>query len=139
MQNVGTSFWGVQWVWTLFGFNNCNLNDSTFYKTKIKHTLFKNSQLQAVDFTECDLRNSIFDTCELSGAIFANTVIEKADFRTSFNFTIDPENNKLKKAKFSKNGLSGLLTKYDIIISDAWNQLHIINCQYKIQTADLCK
>ena len=101
-----------------FSFENCILNHSSFYKTKIKKTTFKNVQLQETDFTECDLTNSVFDNCDLTGATFDGTIIEKSDFRTSYNYTIDPEMNRIKKAKFSIFGVSGLLSKYDIEISD---------------------
>jgi len=43
-------------------------------------------------------------------------VLEKADFREATNYFIDPEKNRIKKAKFSLNGLPGLLIPYDIII-----------------------
>ena len=42
--------------------------------------------------------------------------LEKADFRTAFNYSIDPENNRMKKAKFSPPEVVGLLNKYDIEI-----------------------
>jgi fluoroquinolone resistance protein len=102
-----------------FSFENCCLNNSTFYKTKIKSTNFKNSQLAEVDFTECDLTAAIFDNCDLTGATFENTILEKADFRTSCNYSINPEINKIKKAKFSLSGIAGLLNKYDIEIDRA--------------------
>jgi uncharacterized protein YjbI with pentapeptide repeats len=92
------------------------LNHSSFYKTKIKKTLFQNSQLQETDFTECDLTNSVFDKCDLMNATFDNTILEKADLRTSYNFSIDPERNNIKKAKFTLQGVPGLLNKYDIDI-----------------------
>jgi uncharacterized protein YjbI with pentapeptide repeats len=99
-----------------FTFENCRLNNSSFYKLKIKKTLFKDSDLSEVDFTECDLSSAIFEKCNLLQTVFDNTNIEKADFRTSFNYTIDPENNKIKKAVFSINGVAGLLRKYNIEI-----------------------
>jgi fluoroquinolone resistance protein len=49
-------------------------------------------------------------------ATFDHTILEIADFRSAFNYTIDPEINKLKGAKFSTLGLSGLLAKYNIEI-----------------------
>jgi uncharacterized protein YjbI with pentapeptide repeats len=99
-----------------FSFESCNLSHSLFYNTVIKRTSFKDAKLHEVDFSACDLTSSFFDKCDLSGAIFDNTNLEKADFRTSFNFSIDPDKNRLKKTKFSSYGLSGLLNKYDIII-----------------------
>lgn len=98
------------------GFENCLLNQSSFYKTNMKATLFKNCQLREADLTNCDLNGSIFDNCDFAGAIFRNTIIEKADFRTSYNYLIDPEANRIKKAKFSAAGAIGLLVKYDIEI-----------------------
>jgi len=98
-------------------FTNCVLNHSVFYKTKIKKTFFINCQLQEADFTECDLNNSVFDNCDLTGATFEYTNLEKADFRSSWGYSINPENNRIKKARFTLSGLAGLLEKYDIDIS----------------------
>jgi fluoroquinolone resistance protein len=97
-------------------FENCNLNHSSFFQTKIKKTSFKNSQLHEVDFTQCDLAGAVFDNCDLSNAKFENTVLEKADFRTSSNYSIDPDLNRIKKTKFSLSGIAGLLGKYNIEI-----------------------
>jgi len=98
------------------GFDQCSLNHSSFYKTKLKKTVLKNSQLQEVDFTECDLTEVLFDTCDLMRATFEDTILEKVDLRTAFNYCIDPEINRIKKAKFSLPGVLGLLDKYDIEI-----------------------
>lgn len=99
-----------------FSFDGCQLNHSSFYKTKVKKTVFKNSQLQETDFSEADLTSSVFDNCNLIQAVFDHTILEKADFRTSYNYSIDPEINRIKNAKFSIFGVSGLLDKYDIEI-----------------------
>ena len=92
------------------------MNLASFYKRKLKKTKFLNCSLQEVDFVEADLGAAIFDNCDMAGAIFDNTILEKADFRTSYNYAIDPELNKIKKAKFSMPGVLGLLLKYDIEI-----------------------
>jgi uncharacterized protein YjbI with pentapeptide repeats len=99
--------------------DNCSLNLSSFYKVKLIKTTFKNSHFQEADFTESDLTNSVFDNCDFSGATFENTIIENADLRTSVNYSIDPERNKIKKAKFSLTGSVGLLDKYNIEIDFA--------------------
>jgi fluoroquinolone resistance protein len=99
-----------------FIFDNCTLDHSTFFKKKIKQTLFRNSQLAETDFTDCDLSGSLFDNCVLTNARFEKTILEKADFSTSHHYSIDPEINKIKKAKFSLSQLPGLLEKYDIVI-----------------------
>lgn len=99
-----------------FSFDNCLLDHSSFFKTKIRKTVFRNSQLRETDFAECDLTDSVFDNCDLANTSFDRTILEKADFRTAYNYSIDPEANRIKKAKFSLGGLSGLLSKYNIII-----------------------
>ncbi|MFC3160186.1 pentapeptide repeat-containing protein [Chryseobacterium arachidis] len=99
-----------------FRFEGCLLNNSIFYKTNIKKTLFKNSKLTEVDFAECDLSNSVFSHCDFAGAVFDRTNLEKADFRTSMNYSIDPSQNRLKKAKFSLSEILGLLRQFDIEI-----------------------
>jgi uncharacterized protein YjbI with pentapeptide repeats len=101
-----------------FSFDNCILNHSSFYKAKIKKTVFRNSQLQEADFAECDLTGTLFDNCDLLNAVFDHTIIEKVDFRNAYNYSIDPDINRIKKAKFSLRGVSGLLNKYDIEIED---------------------
>ena len=97
-----------------FSFDSCQLNNSSFYTTKIKNTVFKNSHLQETDFEEADLTGAVFSNCNLIQAVFNHPILEKADFRTSYNYSLDPEINRIRKAKFSLLGLSGLLDKYEI-------------------------
>lgn len=97
-------------------FEQCTLNLSSFYKLNLKRTKFRNSSLQEVDFTGSDLSGSSFDNCDLAGAIFENSVLEKTDFRSAFHYSIDPEINRMKKARFSLQGIGGLLEKYGIEI-----------------------
>lgn len=96
--------------------DNCLLNLASFFRLKLKKMRFKNSSLHEVDFTDADLSDAVFDNCDLSRAVFEKTNLEKADFRTAYNYSIDPERNRVKKAKFSLQGVVGLLDKYDIHI-----------------------
>lgn len=89
---------------------------SSFYQLRLKGSVFKNCTLESVDFTESDLTSSIFDDSNLKQAIFENTILDNADFRVAQNFNIDPQKNRLKKAKFSQEGIRGLLMNYDIVI-----------------------
>ncbi len=98
-------------------FDHCSLNHSSFYQVKLKKTIFKGCTLHEADFSEADLSAAIIDHCDLAGATFDHTNLEKVDFRTAVNYSIDPEKNKIKKAKFSLTGIAGLLDKYDIDIS----------------------
>ena len=97
-------------------FDACQLNLSSFFKVNLKETIFSNCQLQEVDFSESNLSGASFLECELAGAQFDHTNLEKADLRTAYHYTIDPENNRIKRAKFSQAGVVGLLTKFNIVI-----------------------
>ena len=97
-------------------FENCNLNLSSFFKLKIKKTKFINSSLQDVEFNQTDLTSSQFENCNLLNSKFINSILENVDFKTSYNFSIDLEMNKVKGAKFSIQNIIGLLDKYDIEI-----------------------
>jgi fluoroquinolone resistance protein len=97
-------------------FDHCPLNLASFYKLKLKGIKFSDCDLREVDFTESDLTLSIFENCNLERAIFDNTLLVKADLRTSFNYSIDPTINRIQKSKHSRNGIAGLLDKYDIVI-----------------------
>ena len=82
----------------------------------MKKTRFSNCSIKEADFTQCVLTEASFQNCELSGSTFHDTNLEKADLRTASGFNIDPDLNRIKKAKFSTYGLAGLLGKYDIKI-----------------------
>jgi fluoroquinolone resistance protein len=97
-------------------FENCLIRISSFYKLKLKKTKFIRCNLQEADFSDTDLSGAIFDDCDLQGALFENTNLEKADLYSSYHYSIDPEKNKIRKARFSNTGIAGLLNKYDIEI-----------------------
>jgi uncharacterized protein YjbI with pentapeptide repeats len=82
----------------------------------LKNTRFTNNGIIEADFTGTDLSNSIFDNCDLSRTVFMHSNLEGTDFRTSRNYSIDPEANRIRKARFSFPAITGLLDKYDIEI-----------------------
>lgn len=102
----------------LFGanFESCILDNAIFYKKKNKGAKFLDCSMVETDFTEADLTDVTFDNCNLNRAFFDRTVLKNANLSTSYNFIIDPDNNEIKRAKFSVQGLPGLLAKYGIKI-----------------------
>lgn len=72
--------------------------------------------MHEVEFTEADLHSAIFDACDLHFSTFERTNLEKADLRTAVNFSINPTVNRIKKAKFSRDRLAGLLDSFSIVI-----------------------
>lgn len=101
-----------------FSFTNCVLDHSSFHGVKIKKTIFKDCLLREVDFERSDCSQAIFDNCDLQSAIFYQTTLEQTDFRTAYNYMLDPEYNKIKGAKFTLAGIPGLLQKYKIKITN---------------------
>ncbi len=92
------------------------LNYASFYRLNLKKIQIKKCLLEEVDFAEANLTGAKFIECDFRGALFDQTNLEKADLSSSTNYTIDPEANRVRKARFSKEGAMGLLAKYDIII-----------------------
>ena len=97
-------------------FMDCTLDYSSFANKKMHKTDFINSSLKEVSFAGTDLTKSNFQKSNLEHVIFNATKLNEVDFTTASNFIIDPENNILRKAKFSVAGIPGLLDKYDIRI-----------------------
>jgi len=97
-------------------FRDCVLDYSAFANKKMPKTRFNSCSLKEVSFIGTNLTNSIFENCNLYNAVFNDTQLAAVDFRTAYNFKIDPEFNPMKKAKFSTQGIVGLLDKYDIKI-----------------------
>ena len=111
-----------------FPFHDCNpfmismtfiktqLNLSSFFNLKLKNTTFDDCKLKQTDFTNSDLNGSKFINCDLDQTIFDHSILEKVDFTSAQNLSIDPEKNKIKNAKFSKENALGLLNHYQIKI-----------------------
>lgn len=113
---LGVNFSECNKLMFSFSFSDCQIDYSTFFGTKLLKTKFEKCSLRETDFSEVNLTSSVFLDCDLTGAIFSNTILDKVDFRTASNYSIDPEFNKLKKAKFSSLNLEGLLYKYQLDI-----------------------
>lgn len=83
----------------------------------MKGTNFSRCSLVAVDFMSTDLTSVTFDNCDLYRSEFAKAIANKANFKTSYNYTIDPEKTKIKRAVFSREGVAGLLYKHEIVVT----------------------
>jgi fluoroquinolone resistance protein len=97
-------------------FNSCNLSYVSFDKKKLNKSAFINCNLHGANFTQADLSKSVIRDCNFLEAIFMQTDLSGVDFTTNTHFLIDPNLNKVKKAKFAAHSLSGLLYLYGIII-----------------------
>lgn len=82
------------------------MKKASFSGSKLKECYFTNNQLKGADFYDVDLSGTVFHNCDLT----------MADFSTAMQYDIDPQTNKIKKAKFSLPEAVGLLKAFDITI-----------------------
>ncbi|MDZ7845911.1 MAG: pentapeptide repeat-containing protein [Owenweeksia sp.] len=114
---VGTQFTECNPFLLAIDFEDCQLDFAVFNDLNLPGTSFMKCQLKEVDFSGANLNQVEFQGCDMENTHFENTKLEQADFRWARNFSIDPELNNLRKARFSKHNLSGLLHKYKLDIS----------------------
>jgi len=102
----------------LFGvhFADCQLRYASFGGKKLVATRFGHCSLAEADFTNADLTGATFADCDLTGTIFHDTQLAGADFTTATGFSLDPEANNLRGARFALAGLPGLLDKHGLVI-----------------------
>lgn len=99
-------------------FQECQLDNAVFANRKLKKAQFVECSLKEVHFLNCELTGTLFKECNLESARFEGNDLRQSDFSSSFNLTLNPDDNKLKKAKFSLYNLPGLLSKYDLVIRE---------------------
>ncbi|MBP6795892.1 MAG: pentapeptide repeat-containing protein [Saprospiraceae bacterium] len=115
---VGVSFDLCEKYYYTLRMEDSSLDYASFYGLKLRSSKFKNCTFREADFTLSDVSSVDFDQCDFTGAHFEKTNLEKADLRTCRNYLIDPDTNKIKKARFSMPQVVGLLYKYDIVIEE---------------------
>ena len=68
------------------------------------------------DFVDADLTGSDFFKSNLQGSLFHHTNLSKVNLVDAKDFSINPENNKLKKAKVSMTEAVVLMKYMGLII-----------------------
>jgi len=108
--------WSVFEVGLSFGnsFENCVLDMSNFTGLNISHFEAYKSSFNEVWFNEANLSESVLKECDFEGAYFNNSNLYKADLRSSYGYMINPQFNKISKAKFSLPEAVSLLSGFDI-------------------------
>lgn len=96
-------------------FKNVVLDHAVFHNVKMPKTNFSHCSLKEVDFSLADFSGSLFEHCDFHHAVFDSTNLEKADFSTSINYSINPQQNRIKKSKHRYPAILGLLDVVDII------------------------
>jgi len=114
---IGFDFSGINSFLLKLNFEDCNLNLSSFYELNLSKTLFTRCEIQEVDFTECNLTEAVFEDSSLSLSIFNRTNLSHSDLTSARDFEIDPRKNNIKKARFTRENIAGLVLGFGIIIS----------------------
>jgi fluoroquinolone resistance protein len=126
----GSSFVDVQFTdskmigidWTLVqkpirvNFLKCLLNDSSFYKLDLRSTLIEECTAHGTDFESVNLSKSVCRKTDFLMSKFDGANLTFADFSEAFNYSINPNNTKIKKARFSLPSAVTLLDPWDVII-----------------------
>ena len=99
-------------------FRESNLTLAICSALPLKGTSFLDCVLEQTDFTHADLKKVRFENCNLKNAIFDQTQLEGADFTKAINYEIDPTQNAIAGALFSRDGLEGILTTFGIKVID---------------------
>lgn len=113
---VGADFMKLNQFSTDIHFIKSQLDYANFSGIKLVNTSYKECKIKEASFDNADISKSIFERCDLHRTSFIGTNLEKVDFSSAFNFSINPNQCKLKKAIFSESGLRGLVDHLNIEI-----------------------
>lgn len=113
---IGAEFFKCEKTFFSASFKNCLMQYCNFSDLNMKNSTFNGSKLKDSYFTNTLLNGANFNDVDLEGTIFHNCDLRKADFSSATQYDIDPQANKIKKAKFSLPDAIGLLRGFDITI-----------------------
>lgn len=98
--------------------SSCRMELCTFVGMNLKNLVSLDSDIYDVDFSHADLSGASFTGSNLLRSVFEQCNLTGTDFRNTRNVVLNPEENRMTGAQFSTHGLSGLLSKYQLKISD---------------------
>ncbi len=111
---LGLKFSDMSKLLSHFQFHDSQLSLCTFFGLNLKGTIFQDCKILECNFTNAYLENAVFEYCDLEKSIFLWCNFKNANLIWSHSFSINPENNKLHKTKFSREYCEGLLHHLDI-------------------------
>ena len=121
----GGHFLGISWadlkpkMGTIAPFTslqNANLKLCSFSDITLKNCNFSKNSWISCYFYHCDFSKSSFAENDFNQSEFENCNLSEANFKTAKNFIINPQSNRVDKARFSFGGALGLLQSFGIII-----------------------
>lgn len=109
-------------------FTTCNqmLFSINLKRCKIAYGIFSGLQMSGYNlsgsaltnclFEETDLSRANLSDCDLKGSTFDRTNLTSADLRSSTGYQIDPNTNKISKARFSYPEVLSLLKPFGVVV-----------------------
>lgn len=124
---VDSKLVGVDWTradWPDFHkdfeltFQQCILNDSSFYGLTMQQLAIYECRVQEVDFRHGNFSAASFTQNDFTGSLFVQTNLSRADFSGSEGVSINVLENTLRGAKFSRFEALSLLESLGIELVD---------------------
>jgi len=113
---VGVDFTRCNTFLFEINFHGCVLSGCNFSSLKLPGTSFKECTVKECDFVDADLTGSNFFKSNLKGSLFHHTNLSKVNLVDAKDFSINPETNKLEKAKVSLTEAVVLMEYLGLII-----------------------
>lgn len=98
------------------GFENCVLSHGSFIDLRMKKTKFIKCRAHETNFAGVDLSGADFAETDLEGARFVGTDLSGADLSTALNYVINPNDNVLKKTRYSMEAALALASRMGVIV-----------------------
>ena len=115
---MGIDFGDVNPFLLKMSFRRSLMRFCTFRELDLTGSRFESCMLQEAEFQSCDLSNVSFDESDLERTVLIDNELKGADLSNAYNFDLDPSQNRIRGARFSLKGLPGLLTAFDIVVTD---------------------
>lgn len=97
---------------------NCVMNYSNFIGLDLRKSKIRSCTAREVEFAQANLTEVDARGTDFAGSTFSSTNLTKADLRGAINYSIRPNDNTLKKARFSLPEATSLLYGLDILLED---------------------
>lgn len=119
---VGIDWTSANWSSLALGspikMHKCVINDSSFFGLNMKGMVLVECKAHDVDFREGNFTDANFTLTDFTHSVFNKTNLTGANFQDATNYRIDINNNKVTRAKFSRQEAVSLLEGLGIDLVD---------------------
>lgn len=113
---MGLDWTRVRGVAFVVSFTECNLSHCTFADRNMRETVFRECRAHDAVFAGVDLTRAVFTGTDLRGARFMDTILVEADLSEAVNYEISPQQNRLRKTKFSQEAALALVADLGVVV-----------------------